>query len=138
AINFLGYGKSALKNSNPLDESCNASLPPCSVIGGSCTPTATCDCQSTTLLAQNKMDQQGSTRYLNQARCAHFNDIKKHFDRVTNEGAQLDVVIDDVLAKTGLERAHLLGYSNGGHAVGKYLGDDTSRQTKIAGVIFLE
>ena len=143
AVNFLGFGFSALKNGNPLDEPCNASLPPCSVPpGGSCTPTATCDCQNTTLLTQNKMDQQGSTRYLNPnpltARCAHLNDIKKHFDRVTNEGAQLDVVIDDVLAKTGLERAHLLGYSAGGHAVGKYLGDDVSRQSKIAGVIFLD
>jgi hypothetical protein len=85
------------------------------------------------------MDQQGSTRYLNPkplaARCPHTSNTR--FQRVTNQVAELDLIVNDALVKTGLDKVHLLGYSNGGPVVGKYLGDDASRQTKVAGVRFL-
>ena len=140
AVNFLGFGFSSLLSGNPLENPCNASLPLCST-SATCTPVpGVCDCQNPAILAQNKADQQGSTRYLNpnplKERCAHS--TNKHFDRVTNQETQLDIIVDDVLTKTGLDKVHLLGYSAGGPPVGKYLGDDAAHQMKIAAAIFLD
>lgn len=138
AANHLGFGFSEIRNDNPLDNECNASLPQCGLIGGTCTPIpGVCDCQGQ---PAQRMDQQGSTRYLNPnpliARCPHT--INTRFERVTNQVEELDLVVDDALAKTGLAQVHLLGYSNGGHTVGKYLGDGVSHRAKVAGVIFLD
>jgi pimeloyl-ACP methyl ester carboxylesterase len=57
---------------------------------------------------------------------------------VTNQAREIDLVIDDALQKTGFAKLHLLGYSNGGHTVGTYLGASQSRRDKVASVIFLD
>ena len=140
AVNFLGFGFSSILSGNPLENPCNASLPLCSTSATCTAVPGVCDCQNAAILAQNKADQQGATRYLNPnplaARCAHS--TNKHFDRVTNQETQLDIIVDDVLTKTGLDKVHLLGYSAGGPPVGKYLGDDAAHQMKIAAAIFLD
>jgi len=140
AADHLGFGFSSLLGvPNPLDNPCNASLPQCTVAPGAiCTPTAQCDCRQG-LPATQSMDQQGSTRYLFpqplDARCSHTTNAR--FQRVTDQVAQLELVVDDALAKTGLEQVHLLGISFGGPVVGKYLGDEVSRQANVAGAIIL-
>ena len=140
AANHLGFGLSAIQGNNPLDEPCNASLPQCAVpIGGTCSPlSGVCDCEGLPARMQ-RMDQQGSTSYLNPNpridRCKHTSNTR--FERVTNQVSELDLVIDDALAKTGLAKVHLLGLSNGGHTVGKYLGDSLPHRDKVAGVVFL-
>ena len=147
AANHLGLGFSALPNeSNLLNNACNASLPQCTAQQyncSQCTPTSClppagiCDCQG--LPAIQTMDQQDSKRYLNPnplaASCPHTSNTR--FQRVTDQVAQLDLIVDDALAKTGLAKVHLLGLSFGGPVIGKYLGDDVSHQTKVAGAIFL-
>src|SRR5712691_9634291 len=148
AANHLGFGFSALPDEfNPLNNACNASLPQCTAQQyncSQCTPTScsppagVCDCQG--MPAIQTMDQQGSTRYLNPnpltARCpTHTSNTR--FQRVTDQVAQLDLIVNDALAKTGLAKVHLLGLSFGGPVIGKYLGDDVSHQTKVAGAIFL-
>jgi len=156
AANHLGLGFSSLPSgSNPLNEPCNASLPQCTAQQyncSQCTPTScsppagVCDCQG--LPAIQTMDQQGlqgSRRYLNPnpltAPCPHKSNTR--FQRVTDQVVQLDLIVDDALAKTGLAKVHLLGYSFGGPVVGKYLGDDpcdethVCHQNKVAGAIFL-
>ena len=147
AADHLGFGFSSLPSgSNPLDDPCNASLPQCTAAQydcSQCTPTScsppagVCDCQG--LPATQTMNQQGSTRYLNPnplaQRCEHTSNTR--FQRVTDQVAQLDLIVDDALAKTGLPKVHLLGLSFGGPVVGKYLGDDASHQAKIAGTIFV-
>ena len=166
AFSPLGFGLSALPSgSNPLDDACNASLPAFEP-DGTCKSTAGCDSRQG-LPASQSMDQQGSNTYLNpidsngehipghngplEDRCAHTS--KTRFQIVTDQVAQLQRVVNDVLSKTGLDKVHLLGASFGGPVVGKYLGDIDGklngvgedryagetmgqRQAKVAGVIF--
>jgi len=142
AVNQLGFGRSALSGDpDPLTNACNASLRQCPVpLNGTCTPIpGKCDCQGQP--ATQRMDQQGSPRYLNPnpliERCGQHTSNTR-FERVTDQAAELDLVIDDAMAKSGLAKVHLLGLSTGGHTVGKYLGDDPAHRAKVAGVIFLD
>jgi pimeloyl-ACP methyl ester carboxylesterase len=138
-FNHLGFGFSAILNDNPLENPCNASLPECAVPpGGTCTPSASCDCRGG-LGPNYKTDQQGSLAYLNPnplaGRCAHTSSTS--FETVTQQVEQLDLVVKDVLTRTRLEKAYLLGLSLGGSVMGKYLGVDVSHQDNVAGAIFL-
>jgi Lysophospholipase len=142
AANHLGFGLSKIVDDDPLEQSCNASLPKCTVLpGATCSPVSgQCDCEGLPL-GQNKLGQQLSTDYLNPnplggGQCAHTTNTR--FARVTNQVSELDLVIDDARAKSGFEKVHLLGYSNGGVPVGKYLGDSAPHRDKIASVIFLD
>jgi pimeloyl-ACP methyl ester carboxylesterase len=148
SADHLGFGLSSLADESsvpdPLAEPCNASLPQCRVQPGqACVPAdGVCDCQDPPPAAPQRMNQQGDPRYLGShplnALCAHEGEGgHTRFQRVTNQVAQLSLVVDDARAKTGLEKVHLLGLSVGGHTVGKYLGDDVSHQDKVAGVVFL-
>src|SRR5206468_967251 len=114
--------------------------------GTPCVPQAgVCDCQG--LPANQRMDQQFSTRYLNpnplSARCSHTS--SQRLERVTNQVNEMVQIVDDTLSKTGLNRVDLLGWAVGGPVVGKYLGDNTSysgesmstRQGKVERAIFL-
>jgi alpha-beta hydrolase superfamily lysophospholipase len=137
-VNHLGFGSSQILHDNPLDDPCNASLPQCALVAGTCTAVpGVCDCQRGQLTA--RMDQQGSMSYLNPnplgARCPHT--INTRFQLVTDQEEQLDWIVNDVLKKTGLEKIYLLGSSLGGSTIGRYLGVDVSHQDKIAGAIFL-
>jgi len=146
SADHLGFGLSSLadESADPMAEPCNASLPQCAVQPGqACVPVdGACDCQDPPPAAPQRMDQQGASRYLGShplsARCAHTGEGgHTRFQRVTNQVAQVALVVDDARAKTGLDKVHLLGLSVGGHTVGKYLGDDVSHQDNVAGVVFL-
>jgi alpha-beta hydrolase superfamily lysophospholipase len=141
AADHLGFGLSSLlSGTNPLADPCNASLPQCAVLpGATCKAIeGVCDCRQGLPVTQS-MDQQGSPRYLKPnpltARCRHSSNTR--FQLVTDHVAQLDLVVNDALTKTGLGKVHVLGTSFGGPVVGKYLGDDVSHQTNVAGAIFL-
>src|SRR5262249_34354389 len=146
AFNPVGFGFSSLPDGfNPLDEPCNASLPPFES-DGSCKTSAGCDSRQG-LPANQSMDQQGSNAYLNpfdangerisdhngplENRCPHTS--SKRFQIVTDHVAQLQLVVNDALAKTGLNQLHLLGLSFGGPVVGKYLGDIDGRVNAAEG-----
>lgn len=150
AANHLGFGFSSFielpeltDGHDPMEDPCNASLPLCNPVVDACSPIAgVCDCPGPPAPGL-RIDQQGSTRYLNpnplNGRCGHQSNTR--FQRVTNQVAQLDLVIEDALAKTGVEKVHLLALSAGGAPVGKYLGDvpgAASNKAKVASVIFLD
>src|SRR5439155_13047824 len=128
AGNHLGFGLSKLLSSDPMTNACNGSLP--QGTGTPCVPQAgVCDCQG--LPANQRMDQQFSTRYLNpnplSARCSHTS--SQRLERVTNQVNEMVQIVDDTLAKlqpTGVTKVDLLGWAVGGPVVGKYLGDNTS------------
>jgi alpha-tubulin suppressor-like RCC1 family protein/pimeloyl-ACP methyl ester carboxylesterase len=125
AMNHLGMGRSS--GLGVMDNSCNASLPSCTSLGQTCPPPngVLCDCGPVPTFGINDQDQQGSTRYLNpnplSSRCAHS--FNTRFTRTTAMVAEVDVAVDDALAKTGLSKVNILGYSAGGVDVGNYLGD---------------
>jgi alpha-beta hydrolase superfamily lysophospholipase len=92
------------------------------------------------------MDQQGSTDYLNPNPLIkpHKHTSNSHFQNVDHQVEQLGLVVDDVLARTGLKKIFLLALSLGGSTVGKYLASDAgpdagplSHQAKVAGAIFV-
>jgi alpha-tubulin suppressor-like RCC1 family protein/pimeloyl-ACP methyl ester carboxylesterase len=128
AMNHLGFGRSS--GFGAMDNACNASLPSCTAIGQTCPPQpgVLCDCG----FGPQSIDQQGAVdplsglgRWLNPnplaTRCAHTTTTR--FINTTTMVASLDAVIDDALAKTGLPKVNLLGYSAGGPDVINYLGD---------------
>lgn len=145
AADHLGFGSSRIVDDafDPMLDACNASLRECTLAGQVCAPApgevpgVNCDCQG--LPRAQRMDQQGSPRHLNPsplaARCAHKS--PRNFQWVTDQVEQVRLVVGDALARTGLVKVHLLGYSFGGPVVGKYLGDDPRRQSEVAGVVFL-
>jgi alpha-beta hydrolase superfamily lysophospholipase len=143
AADRLGFGLSSLPSgSNPLEDACNASLPQCKVCPRQ--PGDLCDCRPSTGInaAFYKSDQQGSDgsgRYLHPnplpTPCAHTSST--HFQTVADEVAQLGLVVEDALERSGVPRVHLLGSAVGGSIIGKYLGDDPAHENKVEGAIFL-
>jgi pimeloyl-ACP methyl ester carboxylesterase len=143
-MNHLGYGRSS--GLDVMDNPCNASLPACLDIGQTCPPPVgvLCDCGLAATFGINDKNQQGSTRYLNPnplgSTCAHTSSTR--FNNTTTMVAELASVVDDVLAKSGLPKVNLIGYSAGGIDVGSYLGeaDNTiraARTAKVERVIFV-
>jgi alpha-tubulin suppressor-like RCC1 family protein/pimeloyl-ACP methyl ester carboxylesterase len=144
AVNHLGYGRSS--GLDVLDNACNASLPSCLAIGQTCPPPSgvLCDCGLAPTFGVNDQNQQGSTRYLNPnpltSLCAHTSNTR--FNTSATLVADVDVAVNDVLAKTGLSKTSILGYSAGGIDVGNWLSDAdsgvrTARLAKIDKAIFV-
>jgi alpha-tubulin suppressor-like RCC1 family protein/pimeloyl-ACP methyl ester carboxylesterase len=143
-FNHLGVGRSS--GLDMMSNACNASLPSCLDIGHTCPPPVgvLCDCGPAPTFGVNDRNQQGSTRYLNpnplSALCAHTTNTR--FSSTTTMVAELDAVVDDVLAKSGLAKVNLLGYSAGGIDVGNYLGEANAtirgaRTAKVERAIFV-
>jgi alpha-tubulin suppressor-like RCC1 family protein/alpha-beta hydrolase superfamily lysophospholipase len=138
AMNHLGYGLSS--GLGVMNDACNASLPLCTDIGQTCPPPTgvLCDCGPVPTFGVNDRNQQGSTRYLNPnpltSLCAHTTNTR--LNSTTTLVADVDAVVDDALAKTGLAKVNILGYSAGGIDVGNWLGeaDDTTRAARLAKV----
>jgi alpha-tubulin suppressor-like RCC1 family protein/alpha-beta hydrolase superfamily lysophospholipase len=124
-LNHLGFGRSS--GFTAMSDACNGSLPACLGIGQTCPPPVgvLCDCGPVPTFGTNDQNQQGSTRYLNpnplSALCPHTTNTR--FISTTTMVADVDAVVNDALARTGLPKVNLLGYSAGGIDVGNYLGD---------------
>jgi alpha-tubulin suppressor-like RCC1 family protein/alpha-beta hydrolase superfamily lysophospholipase len=140
-FNHLGMGRSS--GLNVMNNPCNAGLP--AATGGQTCPApfgSLYECYPTP--NPEPVNQQGSTRYLNPnplaSVCAHTSPYR--FINTAVMVQSLSAVIDDSLAKSGLSKVSLLGYSAGGIDVGNYLGeaDNTlraARTAKIDRAIFL-
>jgi alpha-tubulin suppressor-like RCC1 family protein/pimeloyl-ACP methyl ester carboxylesterase len=135
-FNHLGMGRSS--GFTAMSNACNGSLPACLDIGQTCPPPVgvLCDCGPVPTFGVNDKNQQGSTRYLNpnprNALCSHTTSTR--FTTTNTLVQDVDAEVNDALAKSGLSKVTLLGYSAGGIDVGNYLGvaDDPTRAARTA------